>query len=314
MSFDISKLFDPNAITAETSAFNDKLEAELSEAPPMTQFPPEVVRAAKAEGKGALPLQGPLEGSEWVEIPGAAGGPGKVRVTEPEGEAKGVYLHFHGGGWTIGSAEQYDASCQSMARNAGMRVVSAAYRLAPEHPWPAQKLDCLAAARWVLSETDLPIVIGGESAGAHLAAVTSINLRDEGFADRVKGAVLFYGVYDLRGTPSVRNWGDRNMILSTPVMDWFYNFVDPDGLEREHADLSPLLADLKSLPPAFFVIGTEDPLLDDTLFMAGRWQAAGNVATLRIVPGGVHAFDAFSELPVASEVRSEAEAFVSGCL
>ena len=187
MKVDLTSLFDPGAVSAETAAFNHRLEAELAEAPKMYLFPPEVVRAARAEGKGALPLGGPLEGSEWVEIPGAPGGPGRVRIPEPEGEPVGVYLHIHGGGWTIGSADQYDAACQAMAKHSGMRVVSVAYRLAPEHPWPSQKMDCMAAARWVLEETDLPVVIGGESAGAHLSMVTAIGLREEGLGDRIKG-------------------------------------------------------------------------------------------------------------------------------
>ena len=87
-------------------------------------------------------------------------------------------------GMTLGAPEQYDASCQSMARATGVRVISVAYRLAPEHPWPAQKIDCLAGAEWVISDSDLPVVIGGESAGAHLALVTALNLRDRGLANQ----------------------------------------------------------------------------------------------------------------------------------
>ena len=140
----------------------------------------------------------------------------------------------------IGSADQYDNLCQAMARATGMRVVSAAYRLAPEHPWPAQKLDCLAAARWVMDESDLPVVIGGESAGAHLAAVTAIGLRGAGLGDRVKGLVLYYGVFDLRGTPQdaihvhlgehyvvshgVKRWGQRAVALPPRrVVPWTGN-------------------------------------------------------------------------------------------
>jgi len=314
MTIDLKTLFNPDAVSAETAAFNQRLEAELAEMPPLTQFPPDVVRAARLEGKGSLPLGGPLEGSDWHDIPGAPGGPGRVRISEPDGEPTGVYLHIHGGGWTIGAADQYDKLCQATAAATGMRVVSAAYRLAPEHPWPAQKLDCLAAARWVMGESNLPVVIGGESAGAHLSAVTAIGLRDEGFGDRVKGLVLYYGVYDLRLTPSARNWGERNMILSTPIMEWFQNFVDSDGAARHRPDLSPLLADLTGLPPALFLVGTADPLLDDTLFMASRWQAAGNETRLKVYPGGVHAFDAFEELEIARDSRAHAVAFAMACL
>ena len=314
MPNDLSKLFTAGPISAETAAFNDRLAAELAELPPIYKFPPEVVRQARLEGKGSLPLGGPLEGSEWVDIPGAAGGPGRVRVTEPEGDPVGVYLHIHGGGWTIGAPDQYDKGCQRIAKATGMRAVSIQYRLAPEHPWPAQKEDCLAAARWVLAETDLPVVIGGESAGGHLSAVTALALREEGLLDRIKGLVLNYGVFDLRGTPSVHNWGERNLILSTPVMDWFFDHVDPDKTARKGADLSPILADLSGLPPALFQVGTEDPLLDDTLFMAARWQAAGNRTELVVHPGGIHGYLEFDELTITEQSKRATEEFAIGCL
>jgi len=314
MSFDLSRIVDPGAATAETLDFNARLQAELAERPPMCRFPPEVVRQARAEGKGALPLGGPLEGSDWLEIPGAPGGPGRVRVSEPDTAPVGIYLHIHGGGWTIGAAQEYDKTNQAVARETGLRVVSAAYRLAPEHPWPTQREDTLAAARWVLGDSDLPIIIGGESAGAHLAAVTAIRLRDAGLGDRIEGLVLNYGVFDVRGTPSALAWGETVLVLSTPIMRWFFDFVDPTGKERHKSDLSPLLADLHDLPPALFQVGTADPLLDDTLFMAGRWRAAGNVARLWAAPGGVHGFDMFDELAIAQEARANVRAFVAECL
>lgn len=314
MSVDLKTLFDPAAISPETRAFNEKLEAELAEAPLMCSFPAEDVRQFKAEGKGALPLGGPLEGSHWHDIPGAEGGPGKVRITEPEGAPTGLYLHFHGGGWTIGSADQYDSSCQYVARETGMRVVSVAYRLGPENPWPAQYEDCMAGARWALDQSDLPVVMAGESAGAHLALVTALGMRDEGLIDRVRGMVLFYGVYDLRGTPSVVNWGSRNMILSTEVMNWFYENLVPDASARGTPAVSPLLADVAGMPPARFIVGTEDPLMDDTMFMASRWQMAGNRTEVDVYPGGVHAFDAFAELPIGQEARAKAARFTRDCL
>ena len=307
---DLKSLYQPEGVTDGTRAFNLHLESVLAETPKPNAFPPEVVRAARAEGKGALPLLGPAQGSEWVEIDGADGGPGKVRVSEPSGAPSAIYLHIHGGGWTLGAADQYDIPNQALAKATGCRVVSAAYRLAPEHPWPAQKMDCVAAANWALRQTDLPIVIGGESAGGHLAAVTALEMRSAGLGDRVRGVVLNYGVFDLRGTPSARNWGERYLVLNTEIMHWFFDNVDPGSQYRGDAELSPLLADLAGLPPALFQVGTEDPLLDDTLFMAERWHAAGNRAELAVFPGGVHAFDAFDELEIARTARRNVEDFI----
>lgn len=309
VNIDLSGLYDPSAVSRETAEFNARLEAELAELPRPWTFTPDVVRAARAEGKGALPLLGPREGSYWQET-GASEGPGRVRISEPDGSPRGTYLHIHGGGWALGAPDQYDEPNQALAKRTGLRVVSAQYRLAPEHPWPAAKHDCLAAARWALEAFDGPFVIGGESAGGHLSAVTAIGLRETGLGGRVTALVLNYGVFDLAGTPSCLNWGQRYLVLSTPMVRWFFDLLDPDGSARKTADASPLLADLRDLPPALFSVGTEDPLLDDTLFMAQRWHAAGNATRLAVYPGGVHGFDMF-DIGIARDFTAEVERFLS---
>jgi acetyl esterase/lipase len=309
MSVDLSQIFDPRAVSDETAAFNARLEAQLAELPRPWTLPPDVVRRARAEGKGALPLLGPREGSRW-QATGAAEGPGRVRISKPEDAPRGTYLHFHGGGWVIGAPDQYDEPNQALARRTGLRVVSAQYRLAPEHPWPAARDDCLAAARWALDQFDGPFFIGGESAGGQLAAVTAIALRDAGVGAGVTGLVLTYGVFDMAGTPSCMNWGERYLVLSTPMMRWFFDQVDPDGSARGRPDASPIRADLRGLPPALFSVGTEDPLLDDTLFMAARWQAAGNQTRLAVYPGGVHGFD-MDDLTISREFHAEVARFLT---
>jgi acetyl esterase/lipase len=304
--------FDPVAVTPETAAFNIWLEAELAELPPVNEVPPELTRRARAEGRGIFPLGGPLPGTDWVAIPGSPGGPARVRLSLPEAEPRGTYLHIHGGGWTLGVPDQYDQQSQRIAAATGCRVASVQYRLAPEDPWPACAEDCEAAALWALKAFDGPLVIGGESAGAHLTAVTLLRLKARGLADRVAGVVLNYGIYDLRMTPSMAGWGARYLILSTPVTDWFIGNLLPGG-DRATPDVSPLMADLSDLPPALFQVGTRDPLLDDSLFMSQRWQAAGNQAELVAYPGGTHAFDMF-DLAIAKQSRARQDDFVNACL
>jgi acetyl esterase/lipase len=301
--------FHPRAVAPETAAFNAELEALLAKLPPVYTVPPELTRKARAEGRGPFPAAGPLPGSEWREI---GSGAGRVRISMPQGTPRGTHLHIHGGGWTLGSPDQYDQHNQRIARETGLRVVSVQYRLAPEHPWPACAEDCEAAALWALEKYDGPLVIGGESAGGHLSAVTLLRLRGRGLAGRVAGAVLNYGVFDLRMTPSMANWGERYLVLSTPVTDWFLRNLLPGG-GRDAPEVSPLLADLAGLPPALFQIGTADPLLDDSLFMAQRWRAAGGSAELAVYPGGIHAFDMF-DLAIARASWARQDAFVKACL
>ena len=128
----------------------------------------------------------------------------------------------------------------------------------------------------------------------------------------VHGALFHYGVFDLAMTPSMANWGDRNMILSTPTVDWFTdNLIGDDPSLLRAPEASPILADLTGMPPALFQVGTVDPLIDDTLFMAQRWIAAGSEAAVNVYPGGVHAFDMF-DIPIAKEARTAGAAFLKG--
>ena len=278
---------------------NATIEQLLASAPPMHTVPPAQTRQTRAEGRGTFGAVVVVEEGQDRTIPGPAGDI-PIRVFVPP-TVRGVYLHIHGGGWVLGAAWQQDPQLWRLANEAEVAVVSVDYRLAPEHPYPAGPDDCEAAALWLIEHareefgTDR-LVIGGESAGGHLAALTLLRLRDRhGEHRKFAAANLIFGVFDLGMTPSQRNWGDRNLILSTPIMAWFYDCFLP-GLtpdERRGPQYSPLWADVSDMPPALFSVGMLDPLLDDSLFMAARWEAAGNVTDLRVYPEAVHGFVAF---------------------
>jgi acetyl esterase/lipase len=288
-------LFRPEAIDPETESVNKVVEALLATMPSIVDQTPQEIRAEREAGKGVFPPLLFLPEARDRFIPGPAG-PIKLRVCVAD-KVECVYLHFHGGGWVLGGAHHQDPLLKLVADTCNAAVISVDYRLAPEHPYPAGPDDCEAAAVWLVKNsvsefgTDR-LMIGGESAGAHLSAVTLVRLRDKhGFTD-FRAANLVFGAFDLSLTPSVRRWGDRNLILSTPIIEWFTNhFVPPD--RRRDPDVSPLYADLCDMPPALFTIGTLDPLLDDNLFMHDRWVAAGNTAELAVYPGCIHGFTAF---------------------
>jgi acetyl esterase len=284
----------------ETLAFNEQLRVRLEAIPGVETVPPSVTRRARYEGRSIFPPPVFLDEARWVDVPSRGGGL-RVRVIAPEGEPKGVYLHIHGGGWTIGAPDLHDRDLGTLVRATQLVVASVEYRLAPEHPYPAAPDDCEDAALWLLergaAELGAPAVVstGGESAGAHLAVVTMLRLRDRhGIPDAFRAANLLYGAFDLSGTPSRRLISDA-LVLTDAGMTWFTDNFLPEhrGERRRDPDISPLYADLHGLPPALFTVGTADPLLDDTLFMAARWSAAGNDADLRVYAEGVHGFDAF---------------------
>ena len=285
--------FGPDAIDPETAAFNAELVASLAQAPRIGEVSVEEARRIREEGGGSA---GPVVLSDMAEereIPGRHG-PITLRTFVPESPT-GMYLHLHGGGWVLGRAHLQDPRNQNIADDCSAVVISVDYRLAPEHPYPAPLDDCESAAVWAVQNAKSEfgverIVIGGESAGGHLAATTLLRMRDRHGYSGFAGANLVYGVYDLSMTPSQRNWGETEFVLSTPMLDWFYDLFVPAELRRD-PDVSPLYADLQGLPSALFSVGTLDPLLDDTLFMSQRWAAAGNPSELRVYPGGPHGFD-----------------------
>jgi acetyl esterase/lipase len=308
-------LFDPAAIAPETRRFNEELEKALAQAPSILDVPPPVVRQARIEGRA---LWGPirrLEHGESRAIEGPAG-PIPLRIFRPE-RSRGAFLHLHGGGWTLGAEDQQDELLDAVARATGLSAVSVGYRLAPEHPYPGGPDDCEAAALWLIERSAREfggeiLAIGGESAGAHLAVVTLLRLRDRHRLAPFRAANLIYGCYDLGFTPSVRRWGTRNLVLSTPIIAQFTDWFVPPAL-RGDPDVSPLHADLRGLPPALFTVGTLDPLLDDSLFMAARWRAAGNPAELAVYSGGVHGFNAFP-IPLGASANGRALAFLQATL
>jgi acetyl esterase len=285
----------------EARAFNAQLEALIATVPTIISVGAPETRRLRREGEGIFPKPVFLEEARNIEVTGR-GGPIPVRVIRPAGKPVGVYLHIHGGGWALGAHDMQDVALKTLADATGLVAASIGYRLAPEHPYPAAQDDCEDAVQHLLQHgarmLDAPprFAIGGESAGAHLSVATLLRLRDRrGIRNAIAAANLVYGAYDMNGTPSQVLWGDRNLVLSWPIIDWFRNNVTPGmSIEQRHdPDISPLYARLDRMPPALFTVGTLDPLIDDTLFMNERWRFAGNEAEIAIYPEGVHGFNQY---------------------
>ncbi|AZE56375.1 Esterase/lipase [Pseudomonas synxantha] len=216
-----------------------------------------------------------------------------VRILRPSGKPKGVVLDIHGGGWVIGNAQMDDDLNLGMVNACGVAVVSVDYRLAVDTPIEGLLEDCLTAARWLLGDcpefADLPVFVVGESAGGHLAAATLLALKQwPELLERVSGAVLYYGVYDLTGTPSVRTAGPDTLLLDGPGMVQALRLLTPGITDeaRRQPPLSPLYGDFAGLPPALMFVGELDPLKDDTLLIAERWSGA----EAHLLPEAAHGF------------------------
>ena len=222
------------------------------------------------------------------------------RVFTPDAPATAVYLHFHGGGMMVGAPEMSDFASVDFRDRFGVAVVSVDYRLAPEHPHPAGPDDGVAVAAWLLEHAEREfgsarLLLGGESAGGYMSAITLLRIRDElHAAHRVDGANLVFGVYDWGRSPSQR--GIRPSAgpdLLDPAGISFFTDCYLPGLtddERRDPSISPAFADLRDLPPALMSVGTSDHLLDDTLLLSARWAAAGNEVDLLVLPEMPHGF------------------------
>jgi len=305
-------LFRAEAISPEIQALNASIVKGYEGTPDWWIVGAKAVREARAQGKGVAPLPPKSPRASTLYVNGR-GGKIPVRLIPPPSTSaspKGVHLHLHAGGWTLGAADQQDTRLEAIAQATGMVVLSVDYRLAPEHPYPAGPDDCEAVALWLVQQGRSEFgtsrfTIGGESAGAHLSAVTLLRLRDRHGLQGFQGADLVFGCYDMSGTPSALAFGNERLVLRSLDVEKFREAFVPGTHDLRHPDISPLYANLRGLPKALFSVGTRDALLDDTLFMYSRWIAAGNDAELAIYPGGAHGFTLFpSSLTDAANSRS----------
>ena len=246
------------------------------------------------------------------QIPGP-GGEIPVRIYGPatSGAARPALVYLHGGGFTIGNLEVTDAFCRRVALGARCVVISVDYRLAPEHPFPAALDDALAAYAWVVENAEslgvdpARVAVGGDSAGANLAAVLSIARRDADLPGP-RHQMLYYPATAPRSeTESHRLFGD-GYFLEAATLDFFRtSYVGLDPVDDPLA--SPLLTpDLKGLPDAQVITAGFDPLRDEGRAYAARLAEAG-VPTLDVLEGRlIHGFVAMDFSRLAREANARA--------
>jgi acetyl esterase len=243
-------------------------------------------------------------------VPGP-GGDIPVRVYRPASDGRLPTLVFaHGGGFVFCDLDSHDALCRDIANRIPAVVVSVAYRLAPEHQWPAAAEDVYAVTQWAADNAEdlggdaQRVVVGGDSAGGNLAAVTSLMARDR--AGRPLAAqVLIYPVIAANfNTESYRLFG-TGFYNPKPAMRWYWDQYVPAVADREHPYASPLRADLAGLPPAVVVIAGHDPLRDEGIAFADALDSAGVSTTRCVFEGGIHGFMTMPTLGIAQQARQQ---------
>jgi acetyl esterase len=205
-----------------------------------------------------------------------------VRVYHPRRHRRPGHLVWaHGGSWIRGSAAEWHRPCLDLAARSGVTVVNVDYRLAPGHPCPAALHDVTRAVDWTLRRGG-PVAVGGDSAGATLAAGAALTMRDRGV--RLAAQVLAYPPMD----PECRSasYGRGTFPRPADMRDaWtLYLGARPDPYATPLA-----VGDLAGCAPALIGVGELDPVADDARAYAERLDHAAVPVRLQIFPGMGHA-------------------------
>jgi acetyl esterase len=269
---------------------------------------------AARESRRAL-LRPPTEDCyEILEID-AGGVPARLYRSAPTFPAPGLLVWFHGGGWVLGDLDSHDNICRTLTNRTGHSILSVEYRLAPEDPFPAGLHDCIAATKWAYDNSATlgfdpeRLAVGGDSAGANLAAVVC----HEAPAP-IRFQLLVYPVTDGRANTPSFDENATGYFLTAASMRWFIDaYVSGVDGAIDDPRVSPLLASDATLavaPPALVITAGFDPLRDEGVGYAERLTAAGVATTHVHFPGQIHGFfsmpDWLSDARVAHATAAEA--------
>lgn len=236
-----------------------------------------------------------------------------VRIYRPVSASGPVptMVYAHGGGFVFCDLDSHDGLCRSLANLIPAVVVSVAYRLAPEAPWPAAAEDVFAVTHWAARNADAlgghpgRIVVGGDSAGGHIAATVAVMARDRG-APTLAAQLLLYPMISPRcDTESYRLFGE-GYYNPRPALQWYWDQYVPSPVDREHPYAAPLSADLSGVPPAVIVTAGHDPLRDEGIAFGEALTGAGVRLTHRHYEGAIHGFMTMPVLDLAQQARRRA--------
>ncbi|WP_085903811.1 alpha/beta hydrolase [Kiloniella majae] len=252
--------------------------------------------------EGLKVLEGAVEGPEG-DIPIRVYRPVEaINETAPNAAKKHpTLLYFHGGGWVLGDLDSHDAITADLASQAKVQVIAVDYRLAPEHVYPAALDDCWAVYQAITESPEIfgansdRLIIGGDSAGASLAASVALIARDInllGFnAPSLKGQLLIYPALTSENLPS-RTTQAQAPLFSTPDLDNFIDYyLGHKATEEDKQDFKIFPAqagDFSKLPTAFISAAELDPLADDGPDYADKLKATGVQVKSLVEPGLMH--------------------------
>ena len=229
-------------------------------------------------------------------------------------QSSGTLLWMHGGGYCVGSLASADLVCRMLAVRSGMTVISVAYRLAPEAPFPAAVDDAFAAYQWLRTklERGAPVVLGGDSVGATLALVTALLARDCSMQMPAALLLAYPTVAGRRPSESKARYAEGHF-LELADLNWFYdNYAGPADLDMDFRFAPIAATTLRGLPPTWIALAELDPLRDDGRGLACALRDA-QVNTIETEYAGlVHGFlQMGGVVPAATRAHADALAFLA---
>ncbi|HEX3523042.1 MAG TPA: alpha/beta fold hydrolase [Stellaceae bacterium] len=293
-------------IDPELVAAGQLLQSRGLVAPDRTQASLSEVRAATDRigaflGEGSVPLQRERD----LSLPGPHGQV-PCRLYLPDDAARPpLMVYAHGGGFMQGSLPSWDAMLRELVRQSRVAALSVDYRLSPEHRFPVAFDEIVAMVRLAAREGSgfgidpTRLAVGGDSAGANLALAAAVALREAG--ERALGfMLLIYGCFSTdTESQSWQRFG-RGAGLSQTQMRWIWETYLEHPEQQKDWRAAPALAELSGLPPAHLIVGSLDPLLDDSNRLAARLKEANVPCELHVYEGLNHGFIRYGRLIAAA--------------
>ena len=282
------------------------MPGEIVEVPSVVEISAEQMRAGADAASEAYRAM--VEGIEVHHVRDEAipGRDGLIasRVYAPQ-SPRAVIVYTHGGSWTTGGLETHDLVARRIVRDTQAIVVAVCYRKWPEHPYPAAFHDAVDALAWASRlHPQLPLLVGGDSAGGTLAACVALHARDTA-GPRIDGQILIYPAVDDDGeVPSMRSPAPGAMLTREEILHLLRRYTNEgDALGSPYA-LPDRAESLRGLPPTIMVIPGHDLLRSSEERFAQRLQDDGVPVTVQLDPELIHAW-----VEIAEAVPSASRAF-----
>jgi acetyl esterase len=249
----------------------------------------------------------PVAKVEEATVTSVDGKPLAIRIyRSSEHDPLPAVVFSHGGGFVFGDLDTHDALCRELALQSDCNIVAVAYRLAPEHTFPAAIDDCTTVLEWLVANARTlgvvasALAVAGDSAGANISIATALRAKGRGISLR-HAALLYPAVDPSCDSQSMHSYGEGHL-LTRRAMEWFWKCYLPSEEMRTHPHAAVLTADLSGFPPTSIVTAEFDPLRDEGEAFAQRLRSAHVPVEVNRFSGMIHGFAGMPHLtPVARE-------------